>query len=155
MYLANVHLVENALTPGFLLTYAKAGDKIRTFTKIMQYLKNDSDYWKLLAEAYTSQEYSVVDTKVVWALFNSSKIQREQLMNDEERQYFVDLPETFTIYRGMSKQELESGKFRFSWSLNEDVTNDFTERNEMIYGEEAIVEEITAKKEYAIAYLNS
>jgi hypothetical protein len=25
----------------------------------------------------------------------------------------------------------------------------------MIYGEEAIVEEITAKKEYAIAYLNS
>jgi hypothetical protein len=151
--LAKIHLVEKSLTPSSVLIFSNSGDKIKNFTVIIPHL-TDSDYWKLLGVAYIEQNYSSVDSAILWNLFNSPRPNREQLMNVEEREHLVSLPETFTIYRAMSIKEFDSQNYRFSWTLNEDVASKFARTNKMIYDQETKVVQITAQKEFVIAYFN-
>jgi hypothetical protein len=153
LILAKRHLSEGSLTPALILVDTKAGDQIRTFTKIIPYL-NDKEYWELLAQAYITQEYSSVNAGMIWSLFNTSLPKQENLMSNEERAYLERLPETFTIYRAMSVKESKSKMFRFSWSLDKNIAIDFAHRNKLIYRKETVVEEITAQKKFVIAYLN-
>lgn len=150
--LDNEHFKINlTLDDVFLDTYSS--DKIMVFIKYQNQL-SDNEYWKKLAEIYTQQDYNPVPYEILFALFNSPRKGKENLMNEEEKNIFNSLPDQIRIYRSMSKNELESGKFRFSWTLDEEVADNFMERSEMLYDDEMIIHSILINKNDALAYLD-
>ncbi|MCS2830470.1 hypothetical protein NXY32_06210 [Bacteroides fragilis] len=46
-------------------------------------------------------------------------------MSEEEKIYYDNLPETFTIYRGMSNKEQQSENYGISWTLSEDTAKKY------------------------------
>lgn len=46
-------------------------------------------------------------------------------MSNEEKTYYDNLPATFTIYRGMSNKEHQSGNYGISWTLSEDTAKKY------------------------------
>lgn len=47
------------------------------------------------------------------------------VMSDEEKTYYDNLPATFTIYRGMSNKEHQSKNYGISWTLSEDTSKKY------------------------------
>lgn len=48
-----------------------------------------------------------------------------EFMSEDEKSYYDNLPEIFTIYRGMSNIEHESQNYGISWTLSEDVAKQY------------------------------
>jgi len=76
-------------------------------------------------------------------------------MSQEESDYLENLPDTFTIYRGMTVEEFKSGNFGVSWSLKESVARFFIEkyrRNFDTQEQPKTIHQLVIKKEDVIAY---
>jgi hypothetical protein len=48
-----------------------------------------------------------------------------EFMSDDEKSYYDDLPEVFTIYRGMNNAEYESKNYGVSWSLSKETAEKY------------------------------
>ena len=81
----------------------------------------DADYWAALGEWYTEQEF--FDQAQLRRLFAAERPGRENLMNEEDRTFLAQLPETFEVYRGYGKTA--NG---WSWTRDRDKAIWFAQR---------------------------
>lgn len=104
------------------------------------WLFGDAQYWKLLGMAYSNQKHTVYYRELFDELFRADRPEREYLMDDEERQMFLRLPDMITVYRGYSADEYESGiawtlqKEQAIWYAHRDRSDDPNEMPRVIYG---------------------
>jgi hypothetical protein len=137
----------------YILNFSTTSDKIIYFIKYHHLLPDDK-YWEYLSFAYQNQDYNPVPNEILKTLFSSDKSGKENLMTKEEIIFLDSLPEVFSIYRAMSIEEVNSKKYRFSWTLDKEIAEKFSERNKLLYKTEMVVKEIEIKKKDVIAYLN-
>ena len=128
--------------------------KFQAFLAIKPLLKNRL-YWYALQLAYTASD-NLFDYKAdVFKAFSADHTERDHLMNARERNYLNRLPDEITIYRGMTKSELDSGNFGISWTLNRERAEFFAKtyaRNYATDKYEKVVHALTIKKQDVIAY---
>lgn len=153
------HEFEKIHIPGridlnFILAFSSTDNKIKYFIEYNNQL-NDNEYWTRLGDVHQHQDYNPVPYGILKALFTNDREGRENLMNEEEKEFFKTLPEQVSIFRAMSLKEFESGEFRFSWTLDKEISEKFKKRNEMLYGEEHVVHSLQVSKKDILAFLNS
>ncbi len=88
---------------------------------------NDTDYWRTLADIWTSSEWSA-DLRELWDwLFFQNRDTSEALamMGESERQRWDDLPPEFTIYRG---QQRKTDPVGLAWTLSRNRAEWFASR---------------------------
>ncbi|MCL6218593.1 hypothetical protein [Zunongwangia pacifica] len=137
-----------------ILTFANSSEVLLRFSKYCTEL-DDEEYWRGLADAYITQDYESISYEIIRSLFCANRNKKECLMNEEESSFFKSLPQKIKVYRAMTLKESESGKFRFSWTLDEEIAENFLERNSMIYDEEMTIHEMEIDKSDALAYFKS
>jgi hypothetical protein len=77
------------------------------------------------------------------------------LMEKQERKFLKNLPDTFTIYRGMTREEYDNGDFGISWTLSQEQGHFFAHtyiRNHATAHMPKVVVRATVKKSAVIAY---
>lgn len=146
-------IIEKGATIDMIFHLSTPADKIRTFNKY-QHLFDDAEYWEKLGWAYILQDYQSVPYGILMHYFSLNKPGKEFLMTEEEKEFFNNLPDQVTIYRGMSKEEFESGRFRFSWTLKKATAKQFAKRTKDLYEKPTLVHELTVKKEDILCYFN-
>lgn len=111
-------------------------------------------YWPWLASYYMGSDsfgtFSADRDALLEKLFLKQKdiTDRQNLvMNQEEKAFFDDLPDEFTVYRGQDKHWLDIG---WSWTLSKDVAQFFADRGV----NEGVVLTMNIKKTDVIAYFN-
>ncbi len=132
-------------------------NKLLYYFQIFSHTFSDIEYWKQLAYLYIQQDFEQLPFEFYKMLFSSNREERIHLMNTDEQKYFQALPDTITIYRGMSQKEAEDGNYGISWTLNRSVADFFAEkyfRNSLYKEEEKKVVELSIPKTKAIAYFN-
>ena len=138
----------------FILASSSTDNKIKYFIEYNNQL-NDIEYWTKLSEVYQFQDYNPVPYEILKALFTHDGKGRENLMNEEEKEFFKTLPDQVSIFRAMSLKEFESGEFRFSWSMDKKISEKFKKRNKMLYKEEHVVHSLQVSKKDILAFLDS
>lgn len=115
----------------------------------------DQEYWQKLSETYVSKEFVNIPTDIIHKLFTYPKDHRESMMDESEYKVFEELPEVVTVYRAMSKKEYNSASYRISWTLSEEVAENFVERQKIYFGVgDSLVKTMEVDKGKIIAYLN-
>lgn len=147
--LSNLHFTKE-LRLSHILNWCPNGERIQMLHKYMDKL-TDKEYWEQLGLSYTTQEYNSVPDVFLKNMFTADRGDQKYLMNDEEHKLLESLSEFVTVYRGMSTKEAKSGKYRLSWTLDNEVAEKFVERNEMIYGTEMTIKELKLPKKDIIA----
>lgn len=121
------------------------------FGHIKQWL-SEEDFGRLLAYSWVSDENannnSVVDIEDILSYFK--KAQTKYLMDEEELEVFNNLPQTVTIYRGVTDHNRDNDK-ALSWTLSEEKANWFAHR----FDEDGDVIEREVDKKYIYAYFDS
>ncbi|AJW63676.1 hypothetical protein VO54_02204 [Elizabethkingia miricola] len=139
----------------YIKVWSERSERIYWF-QIYQNLFSDEDYWKNLVDAYKTQYYdSKLPHAILTNLFSSERSGKEYLMNKENKEAYDRLPNNVNIYRGMSVKELNSKKFRLSWTLNKDIAEQFKTRNAVLYNQNTVVHEMQIEKDRILAYLGS
>jgi hypothetical protein len=82
-------------------------------------------YWQMVSDCYTRSNLAHSHMDIILDYLSDKRPDKEYLMDDEEREFFISLPDEVTIYRGCTKKEIESGKFRISWTLDKKVAEFF------------------------------
>jgi hypothetical protein len=82
-------------------------------------------YWQMVSDCYTRSDLAHSDMDIVFDYLNDNRSEKEYLMNEEDREFFNNLPEEITIYRGCTKKEIESGQHRLSWTLDKSIAEFF------------------------------
>jgi hypothetical protein len=98
------------------------------------------------------QDYGDIPYELTVSLFKSDRKEKEFIMSDSEREVIKTLPNEVTIYRGMSKDEYQSKKYRFSWTLDKSIAEMFVNRNNLLYKKEFVVCELIIPKDKIVAY---
>lgn len=109
------------------------------------YLSED-DYSRILAEAWVMTEYSNMSAQDIVSMFSVSS--PSALMTSQEYEYFQQLGNELTIYRGVTNQNSVDAP---SWSLSYETANWFAHR----FGHGAQVYMAHIKKEHVYAYFSS
>lgn len=148
--LVSKNKIENWLTVSTLLGKHTITD---LFFKIHDKV-DDKDYWILMGYCYTNGYLGFEEGFVLNKFFKANRSGREFMMNEDDRTFFNSLPDELTIYRGCSLTEIQSGKYRFSWTLNKNVANFFANEYFRNEGIETDIIEIVVKKEMLLAYFN-
>jgi hypothetical protein len=115
-------------------------------------------YWYGLRVAYQDSDNLYSQTEKVRECFSSMLPQRELLMLKREITKIDKLPEIVTIYRGMTEEEVNSGKFGISWTLSKKIADFFINTYRRNYDTSHLSKRIEQKdipKSKIIAYLNS
>lgn len=97
------------------------GEVLRTHYDTMPH----SIYWRMVAYCYTSSSFAHTDESIILKYLTDTRPEKENLMDEEEREFFNNLPDEVTIYRGCTKEEIKSGKFRMSWTLDRKIAEFF------------------------------
>jgi hypothetical protein len=100
-------------------------DRMKKFIEFEEHFNCDKDYWETLAHTYVVSDNNYSCASDIKRLFSSSRVNRESLMDKKEIDIFRNLPDTITIYRGMSIAELDSNNFGISWTLKREVAEKF------------------------------
>jgi hypothetical protein len=131
-------------------------DRFPTFLEITDEMDLEGElYWFALKECYSTCDNNYQFRHMIKDAFRRKDSHREILMSKEERKYLKKLPDTLTIYRGMTVEEYESGNFGVSWTLKESVAKFFAEmymRNFDTKHLPKTIHQLTIKKEDVIAY---
>ncbi|MCG2611527.1 hypothetical protein LZZ90_08400 [Flavobacterium sp. SM15] len=85
----------------------------------------DEVYWEIVGHCYTMSNLAHTDMEIILSYINDSRPKKEYMMDEDEREFFNNLPDEVTIYRGCSKKEIESGNYRISWTLDKKVAEFF------------------------------
>lgn len=121
-----------------------------TFFKYIHNFLSEKDYAVLLADAWISSENPNYDSNCSIDLLTSwfKKANKEYLMETEDYQHYLQLPEYITVYRGISnKNSLKA----LSWTENFEVAEWFSNR----WQSDGIVKTGSVKKEFVLAYFNT
>lgn len=126
--------------------------KLTFFKFISQYL-SPRDYAEYLADAWTISENPNQDVNV--SLSQAAKLfknaDKKYLMTAKEYKVYSDLPDTFTVYRGVAVRRNPNG---MSWTRNKSTAEWFSERFNL-ENERGYVQVATAHKKDVLAYFNS
>jgi hypothetical protein len=121
--------------------------RINSFFEI-ESLLNNKEYWELLSQIYTDSE-NIYQCYEDWAeLLDSDRKDKLEFMNNEERDFLNNLPDTFIVYRGYLHNESEFG---FSWTLDKEKAIWFSNRGDST-GDGIFVSELKIKKTDVFAY---
>lgn len=80
-------------------------------------------YWYALRNSYDTSDNLFYFKADLQRAFEENEPERNSLMNKKELKYLQNLPKKITIYRGMTKEELDSEKFGISWTLKKKRLN--------------------------------
>ncbi|MBE7689010.1 hypothetical protein G1L02_05780 [Tenacibaculum finnmarkense] len=130
--------------------------RFKTFWNYRLKMKS-SLYWYGLSQAYQNSDNLKEDKVFITLCFSSKEPNKCDLMNESEKEYLNGLPKKIKIYRGMTKEELKSGAFGVSWSLDKKVAEFFAFeyiRNQSTKHLTKIVHEITIDKKEVTAFFN-
>jgi len=128
-------------------------NRFQAFLEILPMLKGKA-YWQTLRNAYQSSDNLYGFRGLVRAAFSRPEPHRESLMTKKERNRLHELPERFTIYRAMTREEFRSGKFGVSWTLNREIAEFFAtqyQRNIATKHKENIIHKLEISKANAVA----
>ena len=106
------------------VAYSSSFFKVRKFYELRSKFKSEN-YWETLLEVYTTSDNNRFNQPQLKELFNSSEPGKEVLMTTEARELLSSLPEEVVIYRGMTVEEMQSGDFGISWTLDKKVAEKF------------------------------
>lgn len=103
-------------TPGDVFNLIRNSYKLTFLKESFQHLSRE-DFSKMLAKAWTEEECPNNDVNVSYKLARRyfKGADKKALMNKGEYRYFESLPEAFTIYRGVTKNEKG-----LSWTMDYD-----------------------------------
>jgi len=130
-------------------------DRMKKFLEFRDLFSSDKEYWQQLGNCYKTSDNNFALASKVRSLFVVNKPERHFLMNETERKLFDALPNSLTIFRGMTKDEYDSGQFGISWTLNKDVAEGFANMYIHNYSTNHLkhtVVEMTIDKNEVIAY---
>lgn len=131
-------------------------DRFPTFLDICEEMDLKGElYWYALRDCYSCCDNTYQFRLMIKDAFGRNTPHREYLMSKKEKEYLEKLPDTLTIYRGMTVKEFESGKFGVSWTLKESVARFFIEtygRNYDTQDWPKTIHQLTIKKEDVVAY---
>ena len=116
--------------------------RIEAFQEI-EHLLSDTEYWELLADIWTDTENQWQNYQEWIHLIGSERPSRHYLMEEDEFNTLLALPETVTIYRGATVGVNENG---LSWTLDKSVAQWFSTRSERD-GEPIVLEKTVAKSD--------
>lgn len=131
-------------------------NRFEVFLYIKKRLKGEL-YWYALSLAYLNSDDLFRYNKEVRKAFNKRQPHRSRLMSELEIKYLEKLPETLTIYRGMTEVELESENFGVSWTLKKEIADFFVNnylRNTATNHLKKVCHKLIIKKSKVIAFLN-
>ena len=114
-------------------------------------------YWYALRYSYYCSDNLYQFRKAVKLAFASKEPQPEKLMSKRELNYLNKLPDTFTIYRGMTVDEFNSEDFGVSWTLKKSVAKFFSDeyiRNFDTKNCQKMVHQLTVNKSDVICYFD-
>jgi len=140
----------------YFLGIAESTIRFEAFLMIASQLKGKK-YWYALSNAYQDSDNLFYYRRQVKKAFCSSEPYRWKLMNSVDRRFLKKLPETFTVYRGMSITEFKSKRYGISWSLKKEIAAFFAseyKRNYATYKVEKTICELTINKKDVIAFIN-
>lgn len=124
-----------------------------TFFKFISNYLSVKDYAEYLADAWTISENPNQDVNVSLAqaerLFK--KANKKYLMTAKEYKIYSDLPDTFTVYRGVAVRRNPKG---MSWTRNKSTAAWFASRFDTDE-ERGYIQSATAHKKDVLAYFNS
>ena len=122
-----------------------------TFIKFIEKYLSIEDLSTLLAEAWTSSENPNQDVNVSLTQLTRmfKKTNKKYLMTEEEYEIYNNLPETFTVYRGVASGRNPKG---MSWTQSLEVAKWFS--NRFNYGNKGYIQQATANKKDVLAYFN-
>jgi len=84
----------------------------------------DTDYWRLVAHAYTDSE-NIGENYALWeSLLSADRPGREAMMDRREFAIYSGLPDELTLFRG----DVAETPSDFSWTLDADVAHWFARR---------------------------
>jgi hypothetical protein len=151
--LSEVHF-KKKIDLDYILNFCPSGERILMLHRYGDRL-TDKEYWKQLKGSYTSQDYNSVPYVFLENMFKSDRNHRKHLMNNREQKLLNSLPEKVNVYRAMSVEEAEGGKYRLSWTLDLEIAEKFVDRNEMIYGTDMTIRKMEiAKKDIIAVFLD-
>lgn len=119
---------------------------------------NGANYWYALRRAYESSDNLYRYREHVKQAFLRNEPGIETIMDDNERKTLLDLPETVTIYRGMTDEEFKSTDYNVSWTLKKEVAEYFCKvygRNHDVKGMKMRVCELTVPKDRLLAFFKT
>lgn len=132
-----------------MLAYERAY-RLEAFREIADEL-DDQAYWKLLADVWIDSE-NIWQNQDVWRelLTDDWRGDHVDMMDDDDRAVFDELPDKFTVYRGFKIEGCEDG---FSWTMDKVRAKWFAKRW-LSKGETCFLAEGTVHKSNVIAYFN-
>lgn len=142
-------LMANALANGNYYRYVvlHKGQHLTQAFKAISVCLADDEYWKLLSAIWLATD-NVWRNLHDWKdLLTSGRAHREAMMDKEEQQFFSNLQQIVSIYRGCTKDLSEGG---LSWTLDRSVAESYAKR----LGEGGYVLERKRSKREIVAYLN-
>lgn len=131
-------------------------NRFETFLKIKDQLKGP-EYWYNLRVAYTNSDNLFRYSEEIKECFLSNEPGVNSLMTQKDLIFFENLPEEIIVYRGMSEQELMSGRFGISWTLKKEVADFFANtylRNFDTKSLIKVVHKMNINKNDVIAFIN-
>ena len=131
-------------------------NRFPAFLKINSQLKGEN-YWYALRNSYVNSDNLYSFSKMIKKCFLKNEPQIESLMLPVEMEYFNNLPNQITIYRGMTEDELNQKAFGCSWTLKKEVAEYFAytyNRNFDTRNINKVVHELTINKNEVIAFFN-
>ena len=137
--------VYNMVLQNYKLTFLKfAGDYL-----------SKHDFSVLLADAWTTQENPNMDVNcnIRSIIHWFKKADKKVLMDEEDYAVYSSLPDTFTVYRGVSIGRTPKG---LSWTRNKETAEWFMHRFEDLEpNKRGYMLKAEIKKENVLAYLNT
>ena len=122
---------------------------------VKEYL-SEKDFAELLAYSWTTEENPNMDVNVgiSKAIKWFKRADKQYLMSKEELEYYEALPDTITVYRGVSVGRVDLG---LSWTDDREKAEWFMHRfdRKNNINKKGHLLEVTCPKQYVLAYLNS
>lgn len=138
----NVHCFSMMLTKSYRSAFLKYTMEYMEVKDLSEYL---ADYWVSTESPNSDPNFS---KKQLVRMF--SQADKRYLMSAEEYKQYLLLPETLTIYRGVTSYNSRNIK-ALSWTLDRDKAEWFAHR----LGEDGTVYEAEIAKDYVLAFFTS
>jgi hypothetical protein len=145
--------IENGLTYYDARVLVPEANQIELFLEFSSSF-SDEQYWENLGNAYILQDFIHINHELFYNLFSSKRLHKSHLMTKEESEYFLNLENEFTIYRGCTVDERDSKRLGISWSLNIDIAKKFATMKHLKNNLKTTVIEKKIKKNQALAYFS-
>jgi hypothetical protein len=115
-------------------------------------ITDDAAYWSLVGRYWIDSENIWEDLPTWHEMWTSTRPERDRVMSDEDKAVLRDLPDTVTIWRGVTRRKAADG---MSWTIDRSKAVWFANRFAELEGRERILVQGTIEKGNILAYLDS